>query len=159
MSIHKHTCIHIYLLTIIVFYRRFIFNVSVCVSVRICVWVWAHGHMGTWVSREFRRERTSDPLKLELQVVVSHLRGADPQSGPLEEQQALLTVESFLQLLYVILNGVFVCMCVCFVGWLVWGMRIRLSLMCAEHVSYLLATPSSPWDHLTHAFWLFFFTC
>jgi hypothetical protein len=40
------------------------------------------------------------PLELELEAVVSYLVW-EPNSGPLEEQQALLTIEPSLQPLYV----------------------------------------------------------
>lgn len=37
-----------------------------------------------------------DPLKLELQRIVEHLRGCwEPNSDPLQEQQSLLTSDHF----------------------------------------------------------------
>lgn len=42
------------------------------------------------------QKRAGNPLKLELQVAVSHLIW-EPKSGPLEEQQVPFTAESSVQ--------------------------------------------------------------
>lgn len=111
---------------------------SVCICIRVCA-LECLTH-GGW-------KRSSDPLKLELQVVVSHLMGAEFQNLVLEEEQILITTELSLQSLYGIVSGLFVCVLLfCVGGWLVWGVRIKLSLVLPEHVSYFSepATSSSP---------------
>lgn len=83
---------------------------SVCICIRVCA-LECLTH-GGW-------KRSSDPLKLELQVVVSHLMGAEFQNLVLEEEQVLITTELSLQSLYGIVSGLFVCVLLFCVGGLV----------------------------------------
>lgn len=67
--IHKHTCIHIYLNTLGIFYRRFLFN-----GVYVSVYGFVHMSVVTCGGQK------KGPLKLEVQVIVSHLMGAESQN-------------------------------------------------------------------------------
>ena len=74
------------------FFSRFTF-IFIYVSLSLCV----HARC-TWAPMEVRRGYVLDALELGLQVAVSHMMwmmGLD--SGSLEEQQVLLTMESSLQ--------------------------------------------------------------
>jgi hypothetical protein len=52
--------------------------------------------MHDWCLR--RPGKTSVPLEVALKLVMSHRVDAEPRTlGPLEEQQVLLTVDSYLQ--------------------------------------------------------------
>lgn len=60
---------------------------QVCVCAHVCVWTGAHED----------QKRVSNPLELEVQAVVSHQIGAGSKLVSLQEQQALLISEPFLQ--------------------------------------------------------------
>ena len=76
-----HSCVYVYL----------------CVCVCVCVCIPTVYQLWLWVSLKVYggQKKGLDPMELEIQVIVSYsLWVPETNSGPLEEQQELLTTES-----------------------------------------------------------------